>query len=370
MKVVLYAVQPFEEPTGLCRYTATLASALRDRGVDIKIVLGAWQIPYYERVFGVYGDAVIKSQIKNTAISRYIFGVFDALKIFRTRRPDIVHFMSPNLISAFTASRSVVTVHDLYALTNPKSMRLANRAVNALNSAISISSARRIIAISNETKKHVVAYFPHVAGRVERIYQPVAAIFSESGAESASDHSLAAHRTPFVLSVAGHRAHKRLDLAMTSIAEAIARGQLPKETKFIVVGGRGTETEALERAADKLDFPVAFLKNIEDKTMIQLYRSCVALLITSESEGFCLPLAEATSLGVRAVCTDIPILREVGGEDTIFFELGASSGRVAMALETAASRPRPSPNGSKFNGKLYADRVLSVYRATSGSETP
>src|SRR5207244_3741968 len=56
-------------------------------------------------------------------------------------------------------------------------------------------------------------------------------------------------------------------------------------------------------------------------TIAELYRRSLAVLMTSESEGFGLPVAEALACGAVVVASDIPVLREVGGEAGVYCPL-------------------------------------------------
>ena len=62
----------------------------------------------------------------------------------------------------------------------------------------------------------------------------------------------------------------------------------------------------------------------DDSALDTLYRHAVALLYPSRYEGFGLPLLEAMVRDCPVVCTDLPVLREVGGNAPLFFVAGDS----------------------------------------------
>lgn len=57
-----------------------------------------------------------------------------------------------------------------------------------------------------------------------------------------------------------------------------------------------------------------FLNDISDEELFYLYRQCQFLLVPSFFEGWGLPVSEALSLGKFVICSDVPALREAGGE--------------------------------------------------------
>jgi len=93
--------------------------------------------------------------------------------------------------------------------------------------------------------------------------------------------------------------------------------QNPSPPRLILVGRRGWENEnvidMIERCAP-LQGLVEERRDLSDREMSDLLRGARALLLPSFAEGYGLPLAEALALGVPALCSDLPALREVGGE--------------------------------------------------------
>ncbi len=85
--------------------------------------------------------------------------------------------------------------------------------------------------------------------------------------------------------------------------------------RLVVVGRRGWENEnvldMLERCA-ALDGLVREAGALPDREVASLLRGARALLLPSFAEGFGLPLGEALALGVPAIVSDLPALREVG----------------------------------------------------------
>ncbi|MGX9962092.1 glycosyltransferase family 4 protein [Roseomonas sp. F4] len=85
--------------------------------------------------------------------------------------------------------------------------------------------------------------------------------------------------------------------------------------RLVVVGRRGWENEnvldMLERCS-ALDGLVRECGSLPDREVASLLRGARALLFPSFAEGFGLPLAESLALGVPALASDLPALREVG----------------------------------------------------------
>ncbi len=73
---------------------------------------------------------------------------------------------------------------------------------------------------------------------------------------------------------------------------------------------------------------------VSGEMVTELYRLCDLVLLTSESEGFGLPVLEAALSRAPVVTTDLPVLKEVaGGEALLTFPLDGDAAQVAAAVE-------------------------------------
>ena len=85
--------------------------------------------------------------------------------------------------------------------------------------------------------------------------------------------------------------------------------------RLLVIGHRGWENEQvvdmLERSR-RLRGLVKELNGLSDAQVGSLLCGAQALLLPSFAEGFGLPLAEALASGIPAICSDIPVFRELG----------------------------------------------------------
>ena len=84
---------------------------------------------------------------------------------------------------------------------------------------------------------------------------------------------------------------------------------------------------------------------VTGEMVTELYRLCDLVLLTSESEGFGLPVLEAALSRAPIVTTDLPVLKEVaGGDGLLTFPLDGDPSQVAAAIErglgTEAARLR------------------------------
>ena len=147
---------------------------------------------------------------------------------------------------------------------------------------------------------------------------------------------------------------KRLELALAAAAELIR--DLP-HLQLVVTGPLGHHDadnvayarELLEqRARLGLDECVRFLHElagdgphpVSDLNLAELYRLADLVLLTSEAEGFGLPVLEAGMARTPVVCADVPVLEEVSGGGAQLFSTGSGPADVAHAVRQAlATRP-------------------------------
>ena len=77
---------------------------------------------------------------------------------------------------------------------------------------------------------------------------------------------------------------------------------------------------------------------VDDEELADLQRRARAAAFPTLAEGFGLPVLEAMSLGLPVLASDLPVLREVGGDAALWFDpLDLES--IADALRTAATSP-------------------------------
>jgi len=71
---------------------------------------------------------------------------------------------------------------------------------------------------------------------------------------------------------------------------------------------------------------------LPDEVIADFYRLSDALLFPSREEGFGIPLIEAGFSGIPVFCADIPVLRELGGDDLTYFDPDGDPGLIAAQI--------------------------------------
>lgn len=124
------------------------------------------------------------------------------------------------------------------------------------------------------------------------------------------------------------------------LAETLPPQGVPR---LLVIGRRGWENEQIVDMLERcpaLRGHVDELGGCSDARMAALLRGARALLMPSFAEGYGMPVAEALSVGTPVLCSDLPALREVGGEVPDYLDPLDGPGWKAAILDHAAHGPR------------------------------
>jgi glycosyltransferase involved in cell wall biosynthesis len=170
-------------------------------------------------------------------------------------------------------------------------------------------------------------------------------------------------RAPYLLAVGTFEPRKNLPVLL----EAFRRLRREGRDLQLVVAGHQAFTQPLPLG--DLAPHVRLAGVVADDELRPLYAGAACFVMASLHEGFGLPLAEAMAAGVPAVASDIPALREVGGEavryaDPRDAEAFAAAVRAALddpegsQLRVAAGRGR----ARRFRWEETARATLAVYR--------
>ena len=110
-----------------------------------------------------------------------------------------------------------------------------------------------------------------------------------------------------------------------------------------------------------------WLQGISDEYLQQLYGACACLIFASEGEGFGLPLIEAAQHKLPIIARDLPVFREVAGENAYYFS-GLDAENLATAvkdwLDLRASGNAPSSCGLRW--RTWAENAKELAAIISG----
>ncbi len=124
----------------------------------------------------------------------------------------------------------------------------------------------------------------------------------------------------------------------------------------LVIAGTGYEEADLRRLARSRGVDCRFVGSVSEERKWDLLRRAYFLVFPSSFEGFGIPPAEALAAEKPAVCSDIPVLREVYGDAVEYFPLhdvAALAGTMRRLLKDAAYRRRRGSAGRRFVEERY-----------------
>jgi len=214
-------------------------------------------------------------------------------------------------ILAREQARFVCMVHDLIPIEYPEYARPSGAALHERRMQTLASHADAVIVNSAATGRSCQPW-------IDRSGRQIATHVALLGTEplAAASHSAAAGKHPYFVCIGTIEPRKNHLLLLNlwrHLAQTLPADSIPR---LVIIGKRGWENE---QVLDMLDRCPALRAHVEevngcsDAQLATLLRGARALLMPSFAEGFGMPVAEALSVGVPVICSNIPAHREVGG---------------------------------------------------------
>jgi glycosyltransferase involved in cell wall biosynthesis len=230
-------------------------------------------------------------------------------------RPPGALFVPSHVVPLVHPRRTAVTVHDLGYLYYPQAHTRLSRLYLDLSTRFSARAARRIIAISEATKRDLMASYHVPAAKISVVYHGRDPDYRPVRDEAALEAAAAKYgvKRPFCLHVGTLQPRKNLGVLVE--AWGLLRERMDAPPGLLLAGKRGWLYDSLfqEVKARGLTDLVTFADYVDQADLPALYSGALALTFPSLYEGFGLPALEAMSCGTPVIASAASSLPEVVG---------------------------------------------------------
>ena len=294
----------------------------------------------------------------------------------QTEHLDLLHG-AVNVGPLLAPCPTVITVHDLSFMRSPQAFPRFQRVYLRTQVQRSVRAARRVIAVSEATKRDVVEIFGVPSERVDVVYNGVDTGFSPAAAgEIGAFRRRKGLPERYILHLG--TLEPRKNLVRLVQAFHTTRQQGLGDVKLVLAGGKGWGYDDIFAEVSRLGLEqdVLFPGYVPDDELAWWYRGAELFCYPSLLEGFGLPVVEAMACGVAVITSNISSLPEVAGEAALLVD-PTSVAALAEALVTlltdqasaGALREKGPPQAARFSWQRTAEQTAAVYRKALADRT-
>lgn len=304
--------------------------------------------PYYWRSYHMHG-AIQKSHI------------------------DIYHGLSNEIPADIRRTRvkSIVTLHDLIFLLHPEYYHRIDRWIYTQKYLHSCKLADRIIAISQETARHLTQYFHIDPARISVVYQGCHPQFLDRKDEVVCDAVRLKYQLPnrYILNVGTIEPRKNLLL----VVQAMAAGKWDFD---LVACGKQTpyENQIMDYAMRQgIAHKLHFLHHVDFVDLPAIYQMSRLMVYPSLIEGFGIPILEGLSSHTPVITTQGGVFGETGGDACYYVdphsvqEMQTAIDKVLFDDTLRASMiQKGKMHIQHFTEPIIAQHLIDIYQSVLG----
>ncbi len=284
--------------------------------------------------------------------ARRIAGGFDFYHVVDHSYSQLVHALSPGRTGVFCQDLDTFRcLFDPAAEPRPRWFRAMARNILA-----GLTEAAVVFHSSLDVGRQIVRRGLADPARLVHAPHGVAPEFTAEGDVAAGP--------PYLLHVGSCIPRKRIDVLL----DAFAATRKGRDLRLVQVGGEWTAAQAAEIDRLGIASAVEQRRGLSRGELAALYRGAALVLQPSEAEGFGLPVVEALACGAAVVASDIPVLREVGGDAATYCPVGdvpawtATVNRLLDHPDESPSRDVRLAWAARFTWAAQARTIAAAYR--------
>jgi glycosyltransferase involved in cell wall biosynthesis len=278
------------------------------------------------------------------AFSKESFDLFEALHLPMVR-PD--------------SHKAILTIHDIRGLLQENG--LTHRVLFASILRKALSKADHVVTVSEAMKEEILAFYPNTP--VSVVYNGLNASVFDSFTHLDSELFLRKYGLAggFLLAVGHLEPRKNYQRLIEVMAILKQRGH---DYPLVIIGNNSGEFTTLSRqiASLNLESRVTILTGLSDLEVRCAYSLSSLLVFPSLYEGFGIPILEAMAAKCPMVLSDLPVFREITGDQSIYFhaeDLEAMADAIIVGSSSSEVREKMIRYGLTRLPDFGFDRLAS-----------
>jgi glycosyltransferase involved in cell wall biosynthesis len=297
-------------------------------------------------------------------------------RLLNKHKLDLVHFPHFNVPLLYFRP-FVITIHDLILLHFP-TVRSTTRShiwywikflVYKLVILSAIHRAKRIITVSEFTKKDILTNYGVSESKIEVTYEAVDNFFSQPSNDAENKEKILEKYgiiRPYILYVGNAYPHKNLDRLASAFKMVLSRNS---NLHLVLVGKEDYFYHRLKKDVAKKQIKnIIFAGFVPDEDLKTVYFDALAFIFPSLYEGFGLPPLEAMANGTAVASSDQKCMKEILGESALYFN-AKNEGLIAEGIEKVINDSelrnsliqKGKEQVKKYSWERMAKKTLEIY---------
>lgn len=215
-------------------------------------------------------------------------------------------------------SKKIVCIHDLGFIHHPEWF---NKKFSLLYNFIIpriVKNSLKILTVSEYSKLDIIKEFDIDPNKIMVIYNGVSHIFLQQINEESNTNLSAVSKkregVPYILAVSSLDPRKNFPALMQAFLNVNNQS-----IKLLIVGGEYKSFPGFELDKNLIENKsIEFVGYVTDEKLKELYQNALFFVYPSLFEGFGIPPLEAMASGCPTLVSDIPSIREVCGEASLY----------------------------------------------------
>ena len=363
---ILYDHQIFVQRFGgISRYFFQLMKQFQfDRKVDFELSLKFSSNNYLSPSNYLKYSAFLKNiNFRGKPKIEKFFNEIYSISKIKKAEYDIFHatYYDPYFLRYINNKPFVLTVYDMIPEKLPHFFSLENNETQCKKNLT--QKARKIICISESTKKDLMEIFDIEEGKIDVIY--LASSFTENDVKKNTSMNLP---KKYILFVGRRNGYKNFDFFIKSVAKLFLKDKL---LKLLCAGSRGFTKEENDLFKElKIQEQVIHFPINSDCVLAELYKNALCFVFPSLYEGFGIPILEAFSCNCPVICSNLSSFPEVAGNAALYFDPNDEES-IAIAVKRILDEDdlrkdlinKGRERGKEFSWKKCAQATKELYES-------
>lgn len=238
------------------------------------------------------------------------------------------------------------------------------------NSEIALTESKKKIKIKEGIKESKLTVIPNGLDTNKFNITPI----QRSEYEEEIKNKYGIPKTAFVFGNVGRLTEeKSIDTLIKAFSKFLKSDLFHQRDFYLLIAGGGKLEESLKKLSQELDLDgkVIITGAFDDSDKVKYYSSFDAFVFPSLAEGFGIVLLEALYMGLNTVCSDLEVLKEVGGSDVKYFKAGDDNSLAKAMIDEYERVGRDGKSVSDkskirveslYSMEKFVDSYLSLYQ--------